>query len=81
MAAALLGMRVYQFNSMDPVPLSSVPLVDFPLAGCLVRATNAPGTTGFKLATGQIVYSSVQVIATGNTYLVAETQATIAAAS
>ena len=79
--AQLIGLSVYQINSQDAIPLASVPRIDFPFAGILVRATNASGTTGVALATGQVIYSQVQLIATGTVYGVAETPAQIAAAS
>lgn len=79
--AALIGLTAYQVNSMNPFPAASAPRIDFPFAGILVRAVNATGTTGLQLTTGQVVYSQVQLIATGNLYLVAETAQTIAAAS
>ncbi len=75
--AQLIALQVYQFNSQDPVPLANTPIIDFPFAGIMVRGI--PG--GQALNTGVIVYSQVQLIATGATYLVRETQATIVAAS
>lgn len=77
--AQLIGLNCYQINSQDPIPLASVPRIDFPFAGILVRAIN--GGAGIALSTGQICYSQVQLIATGSVYTVIETVAAIAAAS
>ena len=79
--AQLVGLSVYQINSMDPIPLASTVKYDFPFAGIMVRAVNQAGTTGWQLTTGQVVYSQVQLIATGTTYSVAETAAAILAGS
>jgi hypothetical protein len=79
--AQLTGLNVYQINSMDPIPLASVGKIAFPFAGILVRPLNGPGTTGLALSTGTIVYSQIQLIATGSVYSVIETQAAIVASS
>ncbi len=75
--AALIGLSVYQINSQDPIPLASVPTIDFPFAGILVRGIAG----GQALSTGVIVYSTIQTIANGSQYLVKETAAALAAAS
>lgn len=75
--AQLIGLNCYQINSQDPIPLASVPRIDFPFAGILVRSI--PG--GIALSTGQICYSQVQLLATGSIYTVIETAAALAAAS
>jgi len=82
--AQLIALNVYQINSMDPIPLASVPRISFPFAGILVRAMNASGTTGVALSTGQVVYSQVQLINASPqqpVYAVAETPAQITSAS
>jgi hypothetical protein len=81
--SALINLAVYRINGGPDtgIPAASVPRIDFPFAGITVRAINAPGTTGLATPTGQVVYSEVQVIATGTTYSVAETAAQIQAAS
>lgn len=77
--AQLIGLNAYKINSMDDIPLASVPRIDFPFAGILVRAIN--GGNGIALSTGQVCYSQVQVLATGSIYTVIETAAAIASAS
>lgn len=75
--AQLIGLNVYQINSMDPIPLASTPRIDFPFAGILVRSI--PG--GVALSTGQVCYSQIQLVATGSCYTVIETAAALAALS
>ncbi len=75
--AQLIGLSVYQINSQDPIPLASVPKIDFPFAGIMVRAIAG----GIALSTGVICYGQVQVLATGSQYTVIETPAAIAAVS
>lgn len=75
--AQLIGLRPYQINSQDPIPLASTVTIDFPFAGILVRGI----PNGIALSTGQVCYSQVQLIATGTVYTVIETAAAIAAAS
>lgn len=75
--AQLIGLRPYQINSMDPIPLASTIAMDFPFAGILVRGI--PG--GIALSTGQVCYSQVQLLANGSVYTVIETAAAILAAS
>lgn len=76
--AQLIGLQVYQINSMDPIPVASTPVIGFPFAGILVRPLPSGGVA---LSSGVVVYTQVQLIATGATYLVRETEATIVAAS
>lgn len=75
--AQLIGLNCYKINQMDDIPLASVPRIDFPFAGILVRSI--PG--GIALSTGQVCYSQVQLICTGSIYTVIETAAALAAAS
>jgi hypothetical protein len=77
--AQLIGLNVYQINSMDAIPLTSVPRIDFPFAGILVRGIAAGA--GLQLSTGAWVYGQVQLAATGSVYLVGESPAQIAALS
>ena len=79
--ASLIGLTVYQINSQDPIPLASTFKYGFPFAGILVRPVNGSGTTGLALSTGQVVYSQVQLVATGSVYSVIESTSTIIAAS
>lgn len=74
--AQLIGLQAYRINSND-IPTANAPIIDFPFAGIMVRGI--PG--GQLLNTGIIVYSTVQLVATGDQYLVRETAATIVAAS
>jgi len=68
--------NVYQFNSQDPVPLANVGKIGFPSAGVLIRVANdTSGNPGILLSTGIRCYGSLQLIATGATYLAKETQA------
>lgn len=78
MAQQILA-NVYQFNSQDPVPLGSVGKLSFPTAGIQIRAIN--GSIGQLLSTGIRVYSMVQLVATGSTALVIETQQALVTAS
>jgi len=75
--AQLIGLAVYQINSQDPIPAANVPVIDFPFAGIMVRGI----TGGLALSNGTVVYSQIQVLATGTQYLVRETAAALAAAS
>jgi hypothetical protein len=77
--AQLIGLNVYQINSMDPIPLASVPRIDFPFAGILVRGIAAGA--GIQLSTGAWCYGQVQLISNGSIYLVGESPAQIAALS
>lgn len=79
--AALVGLQVYQINQSDVIPAASTQKMAFPFAGIVVRPFNSAGTTGVALSTGQIVYSSVQLLATGDQYKVVETVAAITALS
>lgn len=79
--AQLVGLQIYQINQLDSTPLASTQKIAFPFAGIIVRPFNAPGTTGVALSTGQIVYSSVQVISSGDQYKVIETVSAITALS
>lgn len=74
--AQLIGLNVYAIGR-NAIPAGSTPRIDFPFAGMLVRAI--PG--GQVLSTGTIVYSTIQILATGAQYSVVETAAAIAAAS
>lgn len=68
--------NVYQINSLDPTPLANVQKIGFPGAGVLLRVANdASGNPGVLLSTGVRCYGSIQLIATGATYLTQETQA------
>lgn len=75
--AQLIGLQVYQINAQDPIPGASAPIIDFPFAGIMVRGI----PNGQRLSTGIVVYSTVQVLATGSQYLVRESAAVIVAAS
>lgn len=77
--AQLIGLNVYQVNSMDPIPLASVAKYDFAFASILVRPIN--GAFGLLLSTGVQVYSQIQIVATGVQYMVIETPAVIAGLS
>jgi hypothetical protein len=77
--AQLVALNIYQINSLDPFPLASVPRIAFPFAGIMVRAIN--GGAGALLTTGTVVYSQLQLIATGATYSAIETVAAIQALS
>jgi hypothetical protein len=77
--AQLIGLNVYQINSMDALPSASVPRIDFPFAGIMVRGINAGA--GLQLSTGAWVYGQVQLVSTGSVYLVGENPAQIAALS
>ena len=77
--AQLIALNVYQINSQTPIPLGSVSKIDFPFGGILVRPIN--GAFGQLLTTGVQVYSQVQLITTGTTYLCVETPAAIQALS
>lgn len=80
--AQLISLQVYQINSLDPIPVGLTPKIGFAFAGIMVRAINAnPGTTGVALSNGIVVYTQVQVMATGAQYSVRESVATIVAAS
>lgn len=70
--------NVYQFNSQDPVPLASVGKIGFPSAGVLIRVANdSTGNPGLLLSNGVRTYGQIQLVATGSTYLVQETQASL----
>ena len=77
------AVNVYQINSLDPTPLTSVGKIGFPGAGVLIRVANdASGNPGVLLSTGVRCYGQIQVIGgqpgvSGATYLTAETQATL----
>lgn len=75
----LLSVNVYQINSQDPIPLASVSKIAFPFGGILVRGIL--GGLGQLLNTGVQVYSSIQVVANGATFLAVETPAAIQALS
>lgn len=77
--AQLFSVNVYQFNASDPVPLNSVSALAFPFAGVMVRGINAG--LGQLLSTGVRVYSIINLLANGATYLAIETPATLVAAS
>lgn len=76
--AQIFQVNVYQINSLDPTPLASVPKYGFPSAGVMVRTANdASGNAGVLLATGVRCYGQINVLATGATYLAADTAATL----
>lgn len=77
--AQLFAVNVYQINSQDSIPLPSVPKLSIPFGAVIVRGIN--GGLGQLLSTGIQVYSQIQLIANGTTYLVIETPAAIQALS
>lgn len=78
MATAILNVSVYQINSLDPTPLANVQKMGFPTAGIMVRVANDQnGNPGVLLSTGIRTYGQINLLATGATYLVQETEATL----
>lgn len=77
--AQLFSVNVYQFNASDPVPLNAVAPLAFPFAGVMVRGIN--NGLGQLLATGVRVYSVINLLANGATYLAIETPAALVTAS
>lgn len=82
MATAILNVNVYQINSLDPTPLASVQKMGFPTAGIMLRVANdASGNPGVLLSTGVRTYGQINLLATGATYLVQETEAVLVSAA
>lgn len=76
--AQIFNVNVYQINSLDPIPLASVPKIGFPSAGVMVRVANdSSGNPGTLLATGVRCYGQINVLATGATYLTADTESVL----
>lgn len=80
--AQIFSVNVYQINSLDPIPLASVPKMGFPSASSLIRTANdSNGNPGILLSTGVRCYGQIQLIPTGSQYLTQETAAVLVTAS
>lgn len=72
--ANYVAVTPYQINQRPPLNLTTeVQAIGFPVSGCLLRDTS--GSPDRSLSTGVNVYSSIQVIATGDQYYCRETLA------
>jgi len=76
--AQIFQVNVYQINSLDPIPLASVPKMGFPSANTLIRTANDnTGAAGVLLSTGVRCYGQIQLVTSGSQYLTDITAASI----
>lgn len=74
--ANIVTTSVYKINQRPAIVLTDVTLIGFPTQGCVL--TDTTGSPQRDLGNGITVYTGIKVAASGDTYYVQQTIATMA---